>query len=116
VFAAGGGAKGKKKGGKVIAKDEDSDIYKVVKMLMEQQYDPVSLPYLAPGSQGCLPVLMTHVFALSESHVLSSCCVSKATVCMSSSMRGLQGYKLLHVGYLGFQEAKRQPCLSNACP
>jgi len=46
VFAAGGGAKGKKKGGKVIAKDEDSDIYKVVKMLMEQQYDPVSLPYL----------------------------------------------------------------------
>ena len=39
---AGRGTKGKKKaGGKLIAKDEDSDIFKVVKMLMEHQYDPV---------------------------------------------------------------------------
>ena len=49
MCGAGGGAKGKKQGGKVIAKDEDSDIYKVVKMLMEQQYHPVSLPCLPAG-------------------------------------------------------------------
>ncbi len=41
---AGRGTKGKKKsGGKVISRDEDSDIFKVVKMLMEHQYDPVSM-------------------------------------------------------------------------
>ena len=64
--AAGGGAKGKKKGGKVIAKDEDSDIYKVVKMLMEQQYDPVSLPHWPPECNICLPVLILQFYHIRD--------------------------------------------------
>ena len=49
--------KGKRKThGKVIAKEEDSDIFKVVKMLMEHQYDPVRLkpqPTAKDAETGC---------------------------------------------------------------